>query len=166
MISAEYTHKILEIVKMFNVSAWVSSLEQVSSGFALDKRLHVGNAYKAAVQIYVIRATRDQLHDSMVLEDLVSDVLEHLRFIPEDDYFFKATCWPTFIAGAETHNHESRRWISHRFEKGLQTLPWGYLLNAMDVLHAIWSNTNQGSTPDGVNWLTALKSSNVDWLIA
>ena len=90
--------------------------------------------------------------------------MNHLRFIPGDDWFFKATCWPTFMAGAETNIAGLRYVVVERFRTGMLDLPWGYLANAVDVLRSIWSQ--RADWRGNMDWLAGLKSSQTDILIA
>jgi hypothetical protein len=164
---AKGSGQLLSIVDAFNPKAWASSLQPISSSFDLEMRTHIGCAYKAAVKIYILRATALSNAVSIApdpLEDLVSEIILHLTFIPPNDPFFKATCWPTFIAGAETNNLDQREWVTSRFEAALQFLPWGFLSNAVDLLYQVWAHKSKGDP--GTNWLANLKLSQTDWLIA
>lgn len=159
--------RLLSIVDAFDAKAWAQSLQQVSLSFDLDMRIHIGCAYQAAVKIYVLRAAVVSKPCSVVLdslEDLVSEVISHLHHVPSDDPFFKTTCWPSFIAGAETNEPDQRFWVSNRFETALRTLPWGYLSNAVELLERIWAGKQDEEA--GTNWLIDLKLSDNDWLIA
>jgi hypothetical protein len=159
--------QLLSIVDAFSPYNWASSLQHVSSSFDLEKRAQLGYAYKAVVKIYILRATVIANHGSITpnpLEDLVSEIVLHLTCIPPNDPFFKATCWPSFIAGAETNNPDQRVWVSSRFEVALQTLPWGYLSSAVDLLYRVWAHKSQEEA--GADWLINLKLSENDWLIA
>ena len=163
-LSKQQCDYLLSVVWSFDVETWVSSLHKISTSFDAVKRVHVGAAYKAAVSIYVTRATAPTSETILPLESLVSDVLAHLSAIPPDDWFFKATCWPTFIAGAETNNSTRRNAVVERFKLGMVTLPWGYLSDAIALLDRVWAQRNgPGASMD---WLAALKSSDTDCLIA
>jgi hypothetical protein len=158
--------KFLSVVDAFDPYTWAISLQQISSSFDLDLRVHVGCAFKAAVKIYILRATMLSDSPSIIpstLEQLVSEIILHLEFIPPGDYFFKATCWPALMAGAETNNPEQRLWVSRRFETAKQTMPWGYLSSALDLLHGVWTQKEQKGA--GMDWLLHLKLSGKDWLI-
>jgi hypothetical protein len=159
--------QLLTIVDAFDSYTWACSLQRVSSSFDLEKRAHIGSAYKAAVKIYILRATVPAKSASITsepLEDLVSEIVLHLACIPPDDPFFKAVCWPLFIAGAETNVPRQRAWVSSRFEIALKTLPWGYLSSAVGLLDRVWARRSEGEAVTG--WLINLKLSENDWLIA
>lgn len=159
--------QLLSIVDAFDPYTWTRSLQNISSVFDLEMRTHIGCAYKAAVKIYVLRAAGLTVQKSMnpkPLEDLVSEAITHLSYVPHDDPFMKAICWPTFMAGAETNDPEQRAWALKRFEMAQETLPWGYLCSAVDLLETIWTQRDQGRTR--MDWLINLKLSEDDWLIA
>jgi hypothetical protein len=159
--------QLLSIVDAFNPYEYASSLQRVSTSFDLEMRTHIGCAYKAAVKIYIIRATvpdNTASKTSEPLEELVSEVVLHLTCIPPNDAFFKTTCWPSFIAGAETNNPDQRAWVSSRFEMALKILPWGYLSSALDLLYQVWERKSRQEV--GTDWLLNLKLSENDWLIA
>jgi hypothetical protein len=59
---------------------------------------------------------------------------------------------------------QQRAWVSDRFEAALQTLPWGYLSSAVDLLHHVWGHKSQDEAR--TDWLVDLKLSGNDWLIA
>ncbi|KIW01108.1 uncharacterized protein PV09_07396 [Verruconis gallopava] len=161
------SEKLLAVVDAFNPKAWVSSLQRVSSSFDVEMRTHIGFAYQAATKIYVLRATvpsNPLITDRDSLEDLVSEVIAHLKYVPIDDPFFKTTCWPAFIAGAETNDENNRSWVSYHFKMGQKTLPWGYLSNALDLLQRVWTDKCRQETR--TDWLMNLKLSENDWLIA
>ncbi|KAK5047052.1 hypothetical protein LTR84_006994 [Exophiala bonariae] len=162
-LSVRDADRLVSLTAAFDVLAWVSSLQRISASFDIEKRLHVGMAYKSAVCIYVMRAVSPDASMSEPLEGWVSDILYHLSFIPPGDWFFKATCWPSFIAGAETNNATQRETIISRLEKGLMDLPWGYLANAVRLLRNIWLQKDGGGSLD---WLVSLKEAQTDWLIA
>jgi hypothetical protein len=159
--------RLLSIVDAFSPDAWAKSLQQVSSSFDLELRTHIGCAYKAAVKIYILRATViTNPHSTTLnsLEDLVSEVILHLKCVPPNDSFFKATFWPLFMAGGESNNPDHRAWVFSRFETALQILPWGYLSSALDLLNRVWAQ--KGLREAGADWLINLKLSENDWLIA
>jgi hypothetical protein len=161
------TKQLLALVDAFNPYIWASSLQHVSLTFDLDMRTHIGCAYKAAVKIYILRASllvNNTMITSDSLEDLVSEIILHLTYIKPNDLFFKAVCWPLFIAGAETNNLDHRTWVFSRLKTALQILPWGYLSSALELLCHVWADKNQES--GGTNWLINLKLSENDWLIA
>lgn len=138
-------------VESFDAKAWLESLQLVStSSFDLDKRKHIAYAYKAAVKIYIIRATIPVPgNPGRSLEDLVSEVISHLSTISPDDFFFKAICWPLFMAGAETNDFKLHAWVIGRFEEGFKTLPWGYLESAIDLLRCVWEDKSESGETDG-----------------
>lgn len=160
--------RLVSVVDAFTPHLWASSLQHVSSTFDLSMRTHIGCAYKSAVKIYITRSSSStSTGPATALEDLVADIITHLEHVPPSDPYFKATCWPSFIAGAETDVPARRNWVAARFEVALKTLPWGYLASAVDLLEEVWARKakkeNEGA---GARWLVELKVAEGDWLIA
>jgi hypothetical protein len=95
---------------------------------------------------------------------LVDDILSHLAQIRDEDPYFKATSWPTFIAGAETRDAEKRSWTLTRMFAIWKICPWGYIFTAIEMLKATWQMQDSGSG-SGVNWLQDLKAMGFGYLI-
>lgn len=162
---------LLQAVQSFDAFLWATSLQKVSPQKDIDKRIHIASAHKAAVCIYISRALLSISQGTGVsdnLESLVSDVVHHLSFLTCDDEFFKATSWPTFIAGAETRDLTRQDWVASRLHKLWDLLPWGYIGSALQILDTIWEKRNitTNSANTSVNWVQELRSMGVDWLIA
>jgi hypothetical protein len=94
----------------------------------------------------------------------LDDVLNNLTAIDENDPYFKASSWPTFVAGAETRDPERRMWALRRLLSIWQICPWGYLFTAIEMLKATWAmQDTRGS--DNVNWLHDLRGMGFENLI-
>ncbi|KNB17507.1 hypothetical protein FOXG_15025 [Fusarium oxysporum f. sp. lycopersici 4287] len=111
----------------------------------------------------------DYLRQHSLIEDLDSRV--HLAAahrsaasIDENGPYFKASSWPTFIAGAETRDPEKRTWTLTRLLSIWEICPWGYLFAAIEMLKAIWAmQDTRGS--EKVNWLHDLRGMGFENLI-
>lgn len=168
---AQQLRLLLQAVQSFDTFVWATSLQKVSPHKDVEKRIHIASAHKAAVCIYISRALLSINPDTEVsdgLEPLVSDVMHHLSFITYGDELFKATSWPTFIAGAETRNLTHQEWVVTRLHKLWDFIPWGYIRSTLEVLDTIWEKRNvaTNSTNASMNWVQELRSIGVDWLIA
>lgn len=62
----------------------------------------------------------------------------HLGQVDERDLHFKATAWPSFVAGAETRNHSCREWLLGRLFAAWEVCPWGYIFTAVAMLRTMW----------------------------
>jgi hypothetical protein len=101
-------------------------------------------------------------HDE-VAEELSRQIFKHLSSIPDSDPNFKATTWPTFIAGAEASGRARREWVMDRLRRIVVSCPWGFLYTAMETLQVIWDLDNKGRGTK--TWVQALKDSDMNLLI-
>lgn len=152
----------------FDIPAWADKLRQNPKVQDIESRIHIASAHRSAVCLYIlqalplVRAVRP-----VDTEFLVGDILGNLGQISVDDPYYKATSWPTFIAGAETRDTEKRTWAMKRLLGIWETCPWGYLFTAIELLKAAWElQDNQGSNGEvGSNWLQGLKARGFEYLI-
>ncbi|KAL3477289.1 fungal-specific transcription factor domain-containing protein [Aspergillus californicus] len=157
---------LLTTTTSFNIQTWASSLEPPSSPRAFS-RIHTAHAHQNAVRLYICRST-NQI--SLLGEDpeaVVTKIITHLSFVGVTDDMFKATSWPTFMAGAETTNPVYRRWAVERLCVFWDSIPWGYLKTAVEVMRAAWGLRDGYQSPgvdgegDGMqgseNWIQHLK---------
>ncbi|KAL4946465.1 hypothetical protein BDV06DRAFT_122439 [Aspergillus oleicola] len=165
---------LLEATTSFNVYTWASTLEgdPDSNSTRTLSRIHTALAHENAVQIYIIRSV-DCLASSSLNEDteaLVTRIIEHLSLVPMTDPIFKATCWPAFIAGAETDNPVYRRWATERLRQFWELIPWGYVRTAGEVMRTTWKlrdgSGNSGAESKKGSWVQQLKGLEKYWLIA
>ncbi|KAL4928804.1 transcription factor domain-containing protein [Aspergillus undulatus] len=184
---------LLHATAAFNVNAWAASLEGTSTSLRTTSRIHTALAHQNAVKIYICRAvdvgtnTTSPSSSSMLLgEDpnrLVTNIITHLSLVPPSDPIFKATSWPTFIAGAETDNPVYRRWAAERLDEFWNLIPWGYVRTAGEVMRTTWRLRDEASGGEGDgggggglsgngkrrgrgSWVQQLKGLERYWLIA
>ncbi|KAL3441851.1 fungal-specific transcription factor domain-containing protein [Aspergillus insuetus] len=188
---------LLDQVHSFDVVSWAESLECFSSPERRMSRIHTALAHQAAVRIYIIRSvdglphpvssppttntTPDHLDSSNPFDEdpssLVHTIISHLSLVGPADPMFKATCWPTFIAGAETDDPVYREWAVERLREFWTLIPWGYIRTAVEVMRMSWAVRD--GDPDGGGggtggrerarargWIQGLKALERDWLIA
>ncbi|KAI3570552.1 fungal-specific transcription factor domain-containing protein [Fusarium oxysporum f. sp. albedinis] len=136
-----------------DIPAWADYLRQHSLVEDLDSRVHLAAAHRSAACQYILQALPVVRSMRSIDTDLLlGDVLSHLAAIDENDPYFKASSWPTFIAGAETRDPEKRTWILTRLLSIWEVCPWGYLFTAVEMLKATWAmQDTRGS--ENVNWL-------------
>lgn len=157
----------------FDIPAWAKQLQRVSNVSDIESRMHVASAHRSAACLYILQAL--PLARAVRPVDttlLVNDILSHLGHVSESDPFFKATSWPTFIAGAETRNSEKRAWALARLLDIWRICPWGYIFSAIEMLKVSWEMQDTGSAGSqtdgaegGINWLQGLKSMGFENLI-
>lgn len=151
----------------FDINAWAESLQGRPNVTDIESRIHIASAHRSAACLYILQALPLVRSVRSVDADfLVEDILAHLSAVGEEDTFFKATSWPTFIAGAETRDAEKRTWMMKRLLAIWTRFRWGYIFTAIEMLKATWQLQDAaGPSVDGVNWLQDLKGLGFDNLI-
>ncbi|KAL4921338.1 fungal-specific transcription factor domain-containing protein [Aspergillus aurantiobrunneus] len=160
---------LLAAAQSFDVNAWASSLEGTPSSSRTLSRIHTALAHQNAVRIYICRSVDQISSSSAVGEDteaLVTSIITHLSLVGVTDPIFKATSWPTFIAGAETDNPVYRRWAVERLREFWHLIPWGYLKTAVEVMQTTWRLRDGGGEIEKGSWIQQLKGLERYWLIA
>lgn len=134
------------------------------------RREHIASAHRAAACLYILQALPSaRALGPVSSDDLVADILAHLRQVGERDDYFKATSWPTFVAGAETHDPETRTWLLDRLLAVWRVCPWGYIFTAVGMLRKMWELRDarkEGESDLGrVSGLRELWALNLDCLV-
>ncbi|KAB8760604.1 hypothetical protein FH972_026596 [Carpinus fangiana] len=139
---------LLQIVNAFDPAAWAVEVEKRTSFADFESRMHIASAHKIAVRLYISRACPTIAMSVAVLHDatrqtrasLASAIIKHLGHIKPTDPLFKATPWPTFVAGAESEHEEEWDWVLKRLETAWTNVPWGYVRSEMELLKTIWED--------------------------
>lgn len=158
---------LLRQAQAVDVQAW--AMEALSVPYlqhiSLSSRVNAGSSHRIAACLYIVQAIEpvyDIVGPELALE-FDQQLFEQLARIPEEDSNFKATSWPTFIAGASAKTCERRVWVMERFKKLLSTSPWGFLYTAMETLPALWRLDNSGK--EGRTWVQTLKGPELNFLM-
>lgn len=167
LTAADRALALIDQALHFDIKAWADQLRRLPEIADIESRIHVASAHRSAACLYIVQALPLIRSVRPVATDLlVDDILNHLGAISEDDPYFKATSWPTFIAGAETRDAAKRKWTLQRLMLIWEKVPWGYIFTAIEMLKATWSlQDNQNGPSRGVNWLQDLKAMGYDTLI-
>lgn len=131
----------------------------------IESRVHAGTVHLLATCLYILQAVpgvAERAGGDSTATSLSQGVFDHLASIPEEDPNFKATAWPTFIAGAETADPVRRAWVMHRLRRLAACCPWGFLFTAMDTLTAMWSAEKCSSKR---SWVQVLKDPDMNFLL-
>ncbi|PCD40154.1 hypothetical protein FGRA07_01425 [Fusarium graminearum] len=148
-----------------DIPAWADYLRQHNLIQDLDSRVRLAAAHRSAACLYILQALPlVRSLRSIDTDFLLQDVLSNLALIDENDPYFKASSWPTFVAGAETRDPERRTWTLSRLLSIWQICPWGYLFTAIEMLKATWAMQDTRGT-DNVNWLHDLRGMGFENLI-
>ncbi|KAJ6447231.1 hypothetical protein O9K51_02006 [Purpureocillium lavendulum] len=167
--AAEEALELIHSLREFDMDAWAAKLRT-----DVLSRVHVASAHRGAACLYVLQALPLARAASVVDPDsLVDEILMHLSQLDEGDPYFKATSWPTFIAGAETRDPDKRMWTLKRLLSIWKICSWGYIFTAIEMLKTTWDMQDRqdaavsrdGSSRGSVNWLKDLKAMGFDYLI-
>ncbi|KAM5461111.1 hypothetical protein MferCBS49748_007382 [Microsporum ferrugineum] len=161
----EQALNLIEKARGFDINAWAASVQGISSTNDFESRVHVASAHKLAVCLYIHQAVPSaRLMDKHSSKATVEDIIGHLSFILPGNLLLKGTSWPTFIAGAETHDPTHQAWIVARLHALWEMLPWGYVHTAIEMLKTIWSMEDLATDTTG-GWLQKLKALGNDWIV-
>ncbi|KAM3515660.1 hypothetical protein MY11210_000638 [Beauveria gryllotalpidicola] len=159
LTAADQALMLIREVLDFNIPAWATQLQQASNVTDVESRIHVASAHRSAVCLYIFQALPLARAVQVVdTKTLVDDILNHLSQIGKADPYFKASSWPTFIAGAETRDAEKRTWTLTRLMEIWGVCPWGYVFTAIEMLKATWQMQDTRPEDEDVNWLQGLKA--------
>lgn len=158
---------LLERIDTFHVESWARSVDGIYNHRTVT-RIHTASAHQNAVRIYTCRSVGDLDLLGFEIERLVENIIHHLSFLDAEDPLFKATAWPTFIAGAETNNPTHRQWALDRFDHLWSAMPWGYVQTANEVMQLAWSLRDRclSDATLQIGWIHQLKNMQKHWLIA
>ncbi|KAL5606539.1 uncharacterized protein BROUX77_003732 [Berkeleyomyces rouxiae] len=161
--------RLIEKAQNYDLRQWVSSIPSIAIFNDATSRERVAASHRAAICLYVIRAV-PMVRDAVPVrvEDFVAEIFRNMADVGKDDVHFKGAVWPLFMAGAESHDAERRQWIINRLIDIWTTVPWGYILTAIDALRKTWKFQDEGlvsQTGDEPNWLHAMWSGDLDCFI-
>lgn len=159
---------LIQEAQAFDINAWANDLRNISylQDAPIQSRIHAGSAHRLAACLYILQAIpslSNMKNHEEVAEALSRDIFEHLSSIPDTDPNFKATTWPTFIAGAEASGRVRREWVMDRLQRLVVSCPWGFLYTAMETLQVIWDLDNKGKGTK--SWVQTLKDPEMNFLI-
>lgn len=165
--SAEQALFLIDQALDFDINAWAAEIQTLPHVTDMESRVHIASAHRSAACLYILQALPVARSVRPVDVDfLVNDILNHLAAVGEDDPYFKATSWPSFIAGAETRDPEKRTWMMKRMLAIWGRFRWGYIFTAIEMLKATWQLQDRAvNSAGGVNWLRDLKGLGFDYLI-
>lgn len=163
----EQAQHLINQAQSFDINTWAASVQGISSHSDLESRIHVVLAHKSAVCLYIHRAVPFAgLLDENGVETHVRTITHNLSFILPGNQLLKCTSWPTFIAGAESKDPEQQAWVVERLGVLWESLPWGYVHTAIEMLQTIWDMGDAHNPPaTPVSWLQRFKALGNDWIV-
>lgn len=165
--ATEEAAALIQRAQDFDIKGWAEDLHRNDhfNNIPIESRVNVGSAHRLAACLYTSQAIPSagiQLGENAG-ERLSHEVFEHLACVPDEDPNFKATAWPTFVAGAETKDPATREWVMNRLRRLVFWCPWGFLYTAMETLKVIWALESEGKNQRG--WVQTLKDPELNFLI-
>ncbi|EFY96137.2 Zn(2)-Cys(6) zinc finger domain protein [Metarhizium robertsii] len=159
---------LIQEAQAFDINGWANDVRNMSylQDAPIQSRIHAGSAHRLAACLYILQAipSMSQMNDhGQVAEALSRDIFKHLSSIPDNDPNFKATTWPTFIAGAEAGGRARREWVMDRLQRLVRSCPWGFIYTAMETLQVIWDLDNKGQGTK--SWVQTLKDPQMNFLM-
>ena len=161
-----YGLQLMNEADSFNVRAWATSVQGITSQNDYESRMHVASAHRSAISLYVNRAVSGgSLLDENDVKRLVADIIHHLSFIRAGNHLLKSTSWPAFIAGVETTDTEQQNWVIEHLAALWGMLPWRYIHTAVEMLGIIWqqSRVRSGGIHRSEDW--RLRFIRNDWIV-
>ncbi|KFA61618.1 hypothetical protein S40285_08789 [Stachybotrys chlorohalonatus IBT 40285] len=159
--------ELIQTAQAFEIVEWANSFNETPDFpcALIQSRIHAGSAHRLAACLYILHAVPavESLMEPGFGDGLSDALFEHLSCIPEEDPNFKATAWPTFIAGAGTVNLERRAWVMDRLHRVVVSVPWGFIYTAMEVLPIVWGLNGDRETSN--SWVQMLKDPELNFLM-
>ncbi|ROT43772.1 hypothetical protein SODALDRAFT_320156 [Sodiomyces alkalinus F11] len=160
--------RLMQRAQSLDLDAWAQDVRSVPylQNVPIESRLHAGSAHRLASCLYILQAIPSvaRFLPPDAAETLERDIMFHLSSIPEGDPNFKATTWPTFIAGAEARDRHQQAWVMNRLQRLVLNCPWGFIYTAMDALQVIW-DMQRGEGEESRSWVQMLKDPDMNFLI-
>lgn len=165
---------LLQRALAFDPVAWSCDFEPAFPNEDFKQRIHIAAAHRSAVCIYLARVlpSSNPLIDPMSgtaivnLIELANDVVHHISHLKPGDALFKSSCWPLFLAGAESRDLAQREWIMNTLDSLYATMFWGYLRTSKRVLEAIWTYLDQVKDGGENCWVEEVNQFGTEILIA
>ncbi|KAF3051254.1 hypothetical protein E8E11_009903 [Didymella keratinophila] len=126
----------MERIEAIDARGWAESFNRIhlctSCPSDVEIRMHLCKAHKAASIIFLARATG--LMPATSLDTHQGRILEHLEQVPFGQSLFKATSWPTFIAGLEASEERVASGLTDRLQFMCSIVPYDFARRALRML--------------------------------
>lgn len=132
----ELVSSAIDRISSINAREWAETYSRTHSCNScpsdIDIRVHLCEAHKAAGIIFLARAAAATTKTPLKIYH--ARLLRSLVCIVQGQYLFKATSWPTFIAGMEAEDPDVRLWSIKRLETICTILPYDFIRRAARML--------------------------------
>lgn len=140
---------LLDEALALDIPAWTTKVTKAQAAYSItgdgNSRLHIASAHRAAACLYILQALPAvRSLRPLSCDQLVAQIVSNLEFVDEHNPHFKATAWPSFVAGAEIRDHKTRDWLLRRLLSAWEVCPWGYIFTAVDMLKKLWEMADAG----------------------
>ena len=129
----------MERIAAIDARSWAKSFHRIHSCTTcpgdLEIRIHLCEAHKAASIIFLARAAG--LIPAASLASYQARLLEHLEQVSYGQSLFKATSWPTFIAGLEANDERVASELTDRLQFICSILPYNFARRALRMLRGV-----------------------------
>lgn len=129
----------MERIAAIDARSWAESFHGIHSCTTcpddLEIRIHLCEAHKAASIIFLARAAG--LMPAVLLASHQARLLEHLEQVSYGQSLFKATSWPTFIAGLEANDERVASELTDRLQFMCSIIPYDFARRALRMLKGV-----------------------------
>ncbi|KAI9172343.1 Acriflavine sensitivity control protein acr-2 [Paramyrothecium foliicola] len=158
---------LLQKALEFDIAAWAYDVRNIPylQNVPVQSRIHTSTAHRLAACLYILQVvpSLEAVVGANYADVLSQELYEQLASVPDDDPNFKATSWPTFIAGARETDPLKRTLIMDRLQRLMVQYPWGFMYTAMDTLRVLWGLDGEGK--GSKSWVQTLKDPDLNFLM-
>lgn len=158
---------LLDALRNYDTRQWVYDIPGLAPNDDLELRVSMAHAHRVATILYIALAVPGSLahlQPAVTTDSVLSELLQHLAFVPLEHALAKGVIWPTFMAGAQASDENSRQWCFGRMQVIWHSTPWicpwGYIEAAIDMLQRVWRVRDADTFGNGarvVNWLQDMR---------
>ncbi|OJJ36327.1 hypothetical protein ASPWEDRAFT_106714 [Aspergillus wentii DTO 134E9] len=157
---------VLESIQNFDCYAWASTLPQPQSSSVRDTH-HLGllsQSYKTGALVYGRRVLDILTQDVISQDDLISELINLIGALKDDNALYKCVLWPIVMIGFECQWQSQRDFVTGCLERFWTDTSCLNAINAAKVLQTYWQ---QGDTqePFSSQWIFNIGCFGGDWLL-
>jgi hypothetical protein len=164
----ERINGLLGHAEKFDSHAWVAGLLHArqahfpSSNQTTEEMLEaLARSYKLATIIYGWRICDALTGDMTPLSEVVSELVNAIGALRQDQTFFKCMLWPLFIGGLDCQCDQQRLYIRECLESFWFETKCINVVNAVAILDRLWAETGNYSR----NWIFTFGNIEGNWLM-
>lgn len=164
----EEAASLIDQLRAYDSRSWVYNIQGLSSYDDLDVRISMANSHRLAAVLYIALAVPealDYVQPPTTTDSILAETIGYLASVPLEHSLAKGAMWPTFMAGAQADDQNTRLWCFGRMQDTWKyapwACPWGYIESAMSMMQEIWKardedmRNNKGGAAG--NWLQYIR---------